>query len=328
MKGVLLINLGSTLSPDPEDVKKYLDEFLMDERALDLPYRLRSFVVRQIILKTRPKKTAANYKRIWWKEGSPLIVLAERLRNKLEEFAKLPVEVGMRYGAPSIQTGLEKLTARGVTDVLLVPLYPQYTMATTETALVKAMEVKKEFFPEIKLSTIPPFFDKVDYIEVLSNSIKEYMEGRTFDHLLFSYHGIPVRHERKTKFVYEDADNPNLTYQAQCLKTTQLVAERLGLEQGKYSTSFQSRLGMDTWIKPYTDQTVKDLAKNGTQNLIMIAPAFVADCIETLDEIDREAREDFYGAGGKTFAYIPCLNARDDWAQLLAKWTDEWKTKN
>lgn len=327
MKGVLLINLGSTSSPDPEDVKKYLDEFLMDERALDLPYRLRSFVVRQIILKTRPKKTAANYKRIWWEEGSPLIVLADRLRDKVEDFAKLPVEIGMRYGKPSIQAGFEKLANRGVDDVLIVPLYPQYTMATTETAIVKAMEVKKEFFPQIKLSVVPPFFDKVDYIEVLSESIKEYIEDRTFDHLLFSYHGIPVRHERKTQFLYDNADGKNLTYQEQCLKTTQLVAKHLELEEGKYSTSFQSRLGMDTWVKPYTDQTVKNLPKKDVKNLVMVAPAFVADCIETLDEIDREAREDFYEAGGKDFTYIPCLNARDDWAKLIAKWTEEWKTK-
>lgn len=326
MKGVLLINLGSTNSPDPKDVKEYLDEFLMDERAIDLPYWLRSFIVRGIILNTRPKKTAENYQRIWWKGGSPLIVISERLRKKVEALSGIPVEIGMRYGKPSIKEGLQKLVDQGVEDVLLVPLYPQYTMSTIETALVKALEVKKEFFPDIKLSTTPPFYNREDYIEVLSNSIKEHLNGQEYDHLLFSYHGIPVRHEDKTNYTGEDSDPRarKITYREQCLKTTELVAEKLDLQEGTYSTSFQSRLGVDAWIKPFTDKTVKTLAEEGVKKLVMVAPAFVADCIETIDELDREAREDFQAAGGRSFSLVPCLNSRDDWTGVINDWIQNW----
>lgn len=329
MKGVLLINLGTTKSPNPKDVRNYLDEFLMDDRAIDYPYWLRALVVRGIILNVRPKKTAANYRRIWWKEGSPLLVISDRLRKKVEEISQLPVELGMRYGEPSIKAGLERLTARGVDEVLVVPLYPQYTMSTVETALVKVVEVKKDYFPNLKLSMVPAFYNRKDYIDVLSKSINEHIEGRDYDHLLFSYHGIPVRHEHKTNYTGEAADPKakKITYREQCMETTRLVAEKLGLEEGKYSTSFQSRLGVDAWIKPFTDKTVRSLPEKGVDKLVVVAPAFVADCIETIDEIDREVREEFYGAGGQQFSYISCLNARQDWAEVLDGWISDWCLK-
>lgn len=326
MKGVLLINLGSTESPDPEDVRKYLDEFLMDERTMDFPYWLRSLIVRGIILKTRPEKTGANYERIWWEEGSPLIVISKRLRNKVRNLTDLPVEIGMRYGEPSLKSGLQKLVDKGVNDVMLIPLYPQYTMSTIETALVKISEVKKEFFPELKLSAFPAFYDNQEYIEVLSGSISENLKDLEYDHMLFSYHGIPVRHERKTSYVYDDekANARRINYRDQCMETTRLVAEKLNLKEGTFSSAFQSRLGIDPWIKPFTDKTVESLPTKGVKKLVMVSPAFVADCVETIDELNREAKEEFLEAGGEDFTFIPCLNDRQDWAETVAQWIENW----
>lgn len=322
MKGVLLINLGSTKSPAPEDVKVYLDEFLMDERTIDFPYWLRSLIVRGIILKTRPKKSGENYERIWWKEGSPLIVISEQLRDKVREEIEIPVEIGMRYGEPSIQNGLQKLVDQGVKEVILLPLYPQYTMSTIETAMVKAEEVRKEFFPALKFKTIPAFYDDPAYIETLSKSIAEALADVNHDHLLFSYHGIPVRHERKTNFIPQ-GETQKITYQDQCLRTTELVAEKLDLKEGTYSTAFQSRLGIDPWLKPFTDKTVQSFPAQNIKNLAIVAPAFVADCIETIDELGREAKEDFLKAGGEELTVIPCLNDRKDWVNTIVNWVME-----
>lgn len=322
MKGVLLINLGSTKSPDKEDVKTYLDEFLMDERALDLPYWLRALIVRGIILKTRPAKTAANYQRIWWKEGSPLIVLSERTKEKLQKQLKtMPVAIGMRYGQPSIKSGLQELYEQKVSEVILLPMYPHYTMATIETAVVEAQRVQKELFPEMKLTTIPPFYQDPDYIRLLAKSVQEKVATKEIDYLLFSYHGIPRRHERKSNF---KINGQKITYEAQCLKTTALVAQELNLKPEQYGSSFQSRLGIDRWIQPFTTDKLKELAQSNKRNIAMIAPSFVADCIETLDELEREAKEDFINAGGGSFTYIPCLNDRSEWIELIEKWIVEF----
>ncbi|HLS29756.1 MAG TPA: ferrochelatase [Flavobacteriaceae bacterium] len=327
MKGVLLINLGSTDSPDQTDVKEFMDEFLMDKRAMDFPYWLRSIIVRGIILKTRPSKTAANYKRIWWEEGSPLIVIGKRLRDKVGNLIDLPIEIGMRYGEPSIESGLSELVDQGVKQVMLMPLYPQYTMSTIETALVEANKVKKELFPNLELSVFPPFYNNPDYIKVLSDSISEDLKGLDYDHILFSYHGIPVRHERKTNYIPR-LNNPNknkISYRDQCLETTRLVAEKLNLKKGTYSSAFQSRLGIDPWIKPFTDKTVEALPSKGVKKLVVVAPAFVADCVETIDELGREAKDDFIEAGGEEFNFIPCLNDRDDWAETIVRWIENQK---
>lgn len=329
------MNLGSPASTNPKDVKTYLDEFLMDERVIDVPYLLRAILVKGLILNTRPKQSAKAYSKIWWDEGSPLIVLSERLQSKVNEETSVPIALAMRYGEPSMKDGLQELYDQGVTDVLLVPLYPQFAMATTETIIVLAEQLRDEFFPKINYTVVPPFYNHPDYITVLSRSIIEKIEEIDYDHLLFSYHGIPERHIRKSDITNSHckidgsccqtaSKAHQFCYRHQCLETTRLVAEKLKLEEGTYSTSFQSRLGFDPWLKPYTDRTVERLAQEGTEKLAVVTPAFVSDCLETLEEIAMEADEIFKENNGKEFTFIPCINDREDWVKTLSRWIDEW----
>jgi len=337
MKGVLLVNLGSPDSTNTKDVRKYLDEFLMDERVIDLPKWLRTFLVRGIILNTRPKKSAKAYQKIWWKEGSPLIVLSERLQAKIQKMTSVPIALGMRYGNPSIQNGLQELADQNVDEVLLIPLYPQFAMATTETILVLAEALRKEHFPQMRFTSLPPFYNHPDYIRVLSNSIQEALQGKEWEHLLFSYHGVPERHIRKSditkshckmdgKCCFQESPAHQYCYRHQCEKTTTQVADYLALKPGTYSTSFQSRLGLDPWLQPYTDKTVAGFAKKGVKKMAIVTPAFVSDCLETLEEIGMEAVEDFEEKGGEHLEVIPCLNDRADWVKVMSRWIDEWAT--
>lgn len=329
------MNLGSPASTDPKDVKSYLGEFLMDERVIDVPYLLRAILVKGIILNTRPKQSAKAYSKIWWDDGSPLIVLSERLQSKVNEETSVPIALAMRYGEPSMKDGLQELYEQGVTDVLLVPLYPQFAMATTETIIVLAEQLRDEFFPKINYTVVPPFYNHPDYITVLSRSIIEKIEEIDYDHLLFSYHGIPERHIRKSDITNshckidgsccQTASRAHqFCYRHQCFETTRLVAEKLKLKEGTYSTSFQSRLGFDPWLKPYTDRTVERLAQEGTKKLAVVTPAFVSDCLETLEEIAMEADEIFKENSGEEFTFIPCINDREDWVKTLSRWIDEW----
>lgn len=334
-KGALLVNLGSPDSTDPKDVKKYLDEFLMDPRVIDVPYWLRSFLVRGIILNTRPKKSAEAYSKIWWDEGSPLIVLSERLREKVDKQTGVPIALAMRYGSMTIKKGLQELKDQGVTEVLIVPLYPQFAMATTETILVLAEELRKEHFPEMTFSSIPAFYNKPEYIEVLSKSIAEKLKNLDYEHLLFSYHGVPERHIKKRDITKSHCQidksccvthSPahQFCYRHQCYEVTRLVGEKLGLKPGSFSTSFQSRLGFDPWLQPYTDRTIEKLGLSGIKKMAIVTPAFVSDCLETLEEIAMEGEEIFHEVGGKEFTTIPCLNDRDDWVRVLSGWIDRW----
>ena len=338
MRGALLVNLGSPDSTSVKDVKNYLDEFLMDKRVIDTPYLVRAFVVKGIILNTRPKKSAEAYKKIWWDEGSPLIVLSERLHKKVQENTDIPVELAMRYGNPSIKSGIEKLVNNGVTEILLIPLYPQFAMATTETIVVLANKIVKKHFSKTKLTTTPAFYNNESYIEVLGDSIKKNLEKNKPDHLLFSYHGVPERHIKKSdvtkshcKIDGSCCNTPSpaheFCYRHQCYETTKLVAKKLNLKEGTFSTSFQSRLGRDPWLQPYTDQTIDDFAKNGVKNLAVVTPAFVSDCLETLEEIGMEAKHSFIENGGLEFSTIPCLNDDDNWANTLSQWINNWVNK-
>jgi len=335
MKGALLVNLGSPDSTSPKDVKKYLDQFLMDERVIDVPFWLRTFIVRGIILNTRPKKSAAAYKKIWWEEGSPLIVLSERLQSKVLNSTSIPVELAMRYGNPSLESGIDKLVSQGVDEILLIPLYPQFAMATTETIVVLAKQIIEEKYPNVTLTDVPAFYKDDAYIKVLSESIEENISKSDDEYLLFSYHGVPERHIRKSDITNSHCkidgsccNTPSkaheFCYRHQCYETTKLVAEKLNLKEGTYSTSFQSRLGVDPWLQPYTDQTIASMPEKGIKNLKVVTPAFVSDCLETLEEIGMEAKESFEESGGNHFSVIPCLNDRDDWANVIANWINNW----
>ncbi|TGV03747.1 ferrochelatase [Flavivirga rizhaonensis] len=334
-KGVLLVNLGSPDSPEPKDVKKYLGEFLMDERVIDIPFVARALLVKGIILKTRPKASAAAYKKIWWDVGSPLIVLSERLQSKIQKQIDIPVALAMRYGSMTIKKGLQELVNKGVNEVLLFPLYPQFAMATTETITVLAEELRQQYFPNLKIESVPAFYNKSDYIEVLSNSIKHHLEGKNYEHLLFSYHGVPERHIRKSDITKSHCKidgsccaTPSkaheFCYRHQCYEVTRLVAEKLKFKEGTYSTSFQSRLGFDPWLQPYTDRTIERLGKQGIKNMAIVTPAFVSDCLETLEEIAMEGQEIFHEMGGKDFTTVPCLNDDDEFVDLLSNWITEW----
>ncbi|PVW15092.1 ferrochelatase [Marixanthomonas spongiae] len=335
-KGVLLVNLGSPDSTNPKDVKRYLDEFLMDPRVIDVPRWARILIVRGIILNTRPKKSAEAYQKIWWEEGSPLIVLSERLQEKVQEKTTLPIGLAMRYGSRSLKKGLQQLVDQDVDEVLVIPLYPQFAMATTETINVKVEELRNAFFPQLKISSFPAFYNKPEYIDVLSKSIEEHIKNLDYEHLLFSYHGVPERHIRKSDITNSHCKidgscciTPSKAheycYRHQCFETTRLVAEKLGLKENSYSVSFQSRLGFDPWLKPYTDRTIERMGKAGIKKLAVVTPAFVSDCLETLEEIAMEGEEIFHETGGEEFTTIPCLNDRDDFAQLLAGWIDKWR---
>lgn len=337
-KGVLLVNLGSPDAPTPKAVRPYLDEFLMDERVIDVPVLLRNLLVRGIILQTRPKKSAKAYSKIWWEEGSPLIIISERFTEKVKQHLDMPVALGMRYGSMSIEEGFQELKDQGVDHVLLVPLYPHYAMSSYETVVVKAMEVAQKKFAEMKVDTLPAFYNREDYIQVLSKSIAEGLEGFEYDHVLFSYHGIPERHIRKSDPTRShckidksccsiNSVAHHTCYRHQCYATTELVRKALDLPAEKVSTSFQSRLAGDPWLKPYTDYEFERLAKEGRTRLAVITPAFVSDCLETLEEIAMEGKEEFEEAGGKEYKHIPCLNDREDWAALMADWIKEWSKK-
>ncbi|MCF8274541.1 MAG: ferrochelatase [Flavobacteriaceae bacterium] len=334
-KGILLVNLGSPDSPEPKDVKKYLGEFLMDERVIDLPLLARTLLVKGVILNTRPKASAAAYKKIWWKEGSPLIVLSVRLQDKVQKQVEIPVGLAMRYGSMSIYKGLQDLVNKGVEQVLIIPLYPQFAMATTETITVLADDIQKQHFPNLKIESLPAFYNDSDYIEVLSNSIKSHLEGKNYEHLLFSYHGVPERHIRKSDVTKSHCKidgscciTPSkaheFCYRHQCFEVTRLVGEKLKLKEGTFSTSFQSRLGFDPWLQPYTDRTIERLGKQGIKNMAIVTPAFVSDCLETLEEIAMEGQEIFHEMGGNEFTTIPCLNDDTSWVALLAKWIKNW----
>ena len=339
MKGVLLVNLGSPESPTAKDVKPYLDEFLMDERVIDVPNLLRNIIVRGIILQTRPKKSAEAYAKIWWEEGSPLIVISERFTEKVRKLTEMPVALGMRYGKMTIKNALQELNNKGVNEVLLVPLYPHYAMSSYETVVVKTMEVQQEFFPKIKLTTLPAFYKNPEYIKVLSESIAEGLKDFEYDHILFSYHGIPERHIKKsdpTKFHCKidgsccstNSVAHHTCYRHQCYDTTESIKAYLGLPEDKVSVSFQSRLPNDPWLKPYTDFEFERFPKEGKKRLAVITPAFVSDCLETLEEIAMEGKHQFQDAGGEQYKHISCLNDRDDWVNVMAKWVNDWQETN
>jgi ferrochelatase len=330
------MNLGSPDSTEVKDVRRYLDEFLMDARVIDKPWLLRAFLVKGIIVPFRAPKSAEAYKSIWTKEGSPLIVLSEQLRVALDKVVEEPVVIAMRYGNPSPRRAYDDLLAKNpdLEEVVLVPMYPHYAMSSYETAVEYAKEQHKKGGYKFKLTTIKPYYDNEEYLEALCESMKPYLQGE-YDHILFSYHGVPERHIYKGDVTGQHClkvaaccETPSpahqYCYRHQCLVTTKLVTERLGIPQEKWTMSFQSRLGREEWLKPYTASKLEELPGRGVKKLLVVCPAFVSDCLETLEEIAEEGKETFLHAGGESFQMIPCLNVHPLWVGALAKWVKEY----
>lgn len=325
-KGVLLVNLGSPDSPTVPDVRRYLNEFLMDGRVIDVPWPLRRLIV-GLILVNRPKESAHAYDKVWTKDGSPLVVTSKHVATALQSRVGVPVELAMRYQNPSIAAAMKKLAGRGVTEVLLIPLFPHYAMSSYETAVVRVQEVAAKLAPGVKITVQPPYYNAPDFIAALVASAADFLE-QDYDHLLFSYHGIPERHLGKSDptgchcLKVENccavASPAHATcYRAQCFATTAAFVKLAGVPAEKYSVSFQSRLGKDPWLKPYTDYELVRLAQEGKKRMLVICPAFVSDCLETIEEIGMRGCEDFLAASGKEFTRIPCMNEHPLWISAL-----------
>ena len=315
--GVLIINLGSPESATPAAVRTYLREFLSDPYVVEIPRPIWWLILNLFVLTTRPKASAERYAQVWTREGSPLKVHTERqatmLRGYLGEQLKQPhvVDYAMRYGQPSIRSKLASLKAQGCDRILLLPLYPQYSASTTATVFQEAFAAIGTMRNQPALRTVKHFHDDEGYIKASAQAINDYWlkHGRG-DHLVLSFHGVP----RRTL----DLGDP---YHCECLKTGRLIAEQIGLKPDFYSLTFQSRFGRAEWLKPYTTEVIKGLAKKKVGRVDVACPGFVSDCLETLEEIAIEAKGDFLTNGGRELHYIPCLNERDDWLHALTDLT-------
>jgi protoporphyrin/coproporphyrin ferrochelatase len=336
-RAVLLVNLGSPDSTSVPDVRRYLREFLGDERVLDLPAAARWLLLEGIILRTRPKKSAHAYAEIWQPEGSPLIITSKSVQKKLaaQLGADTPVYLAMRYGNPSIASVVAQIAADGVEEILLFPQYPHYAMSSWETVVVKVFEDAAKLAPKLRITTVQPFFADKDYIEALYQVSQPYL-ALPHDHVLFSYHGIPERHLRKADSskghclkvsdCCATCSPAHATcYRAQLMATTRALVARAGMTQEQYSVSFQSRLAGEPWLTPFTDFELVRLPKEaGKKNLLVLCPAFVADCLETIEEISGEGKEIFLGAGGVSFQQIPCLNDQPAYIDFLHGRVKDW----
>ncbi len=335
-QGVILLNLGSPDSTDVADVRKYLRQFLMDERVLDIPAPLRWLIVNCFILPKRPHESAEAYSSIWQEGGSPLILTSRLQLQALAEATDLPVELGMRYGNPSTEDALKALLDKKVDDLFIIPMYPHYAMSSYETAVVHLMSFVRELAPGIKTTLLPPFYNDPGYINALLESARPSIESGDFDKLIFSFHGIPQRHLIKGDPSHQhcmttpDCCNTchpahGTCYRHQCAMTVEKFVQAAGLPKEKYMLTFQSRLGRDPWLQPYTDQTLEALAEEGVKKLKVICPAFTADCLETLEEIAVEGKEIFLEAGGEDFEQIPCLNDHPQFINYLANTVKAWQ---
>jgi ferrochelatase len=336
-RAVLLVNLGSPDSTAVPDVRRYLREFLGDERVIDVkPRWLAWFLVNVIITPFRAPKSAHAYEQVWTKEGSPLVNTSRSVRDKLA--AKLgadtPVYLAMRYGNPSIASVIAKIAADGIEEILLFPQYPHYAMSSWETVVVKVYEEARKLAPKLKIECVQPFFQDADYIEALYAVTAPYLQ-QPHDFLLFSYHGVPESHMRKADTSHAHcltvpdccstcSPVQAVCYRAQLFATTRALVARAGIAADKHSVSFQSRLAGEPWLQPYTDKVLEELPKQGKKRLLIICPAFVADCLETIEEIAGEGKETFLEAGGETFVQIPCLNDQPPYIDFLAKKVHFW----
>jgi ferrochelatase len=323
--GVLLVNLGSPDAPSVPAVRRYLR---------DAPYLIRFLVVHGLILPFRSRQSAEAYHKIWTPAGSPLIALSQEVRQALAAQVSVPLALAMRYQRPTIESAVEALRDRGVREMLVIPLFPHYAMSSYETAVERVKSVVRRRAPALRVAVQPPYYERADYIAALVASAADSLQAG-YDHLLFSFHGVPERHLRKSDptgrhclqtpdCCAQDGPARATCYRAQCLRTVAAFVREAAVR--RYSVAFQSRLGRDPWLTPYTDQELVRLARAGVRRLRVICPAFVSDCLETLEEIGMRGRETFLEAGGEDYALIPCLNSHPLWIDTLQHMVTEFAT--
>jgi ferrochelatase len=331
-RGVLLVNLGTPKEASPSHVRTYLKEFLMDPFVIDIPFIFRWMIVHLGVLPKRSVSSAEAYKKIWSEKGSPLLFhhleLAVQVQKLLEpHWVVRPV---MRYGAPSIASAARELKEAGVEEVLIFPLYPQFSLAATQSSIE---ECKKQFlkvFPEASLQVIRSFYKDPAFIEAFASIAREHLQDYSYDHLLLSFHGLPERQVKKTNtqgpyclqsekccdaIVKENSD----CYKAQCYATARELARALHLKEDAYTVCFQSRLGRTPWIRPFTDDFYRQLPKRGVKKVAVMSPSFVADCLETLEEIEMRGKEEFVQNGGEDLKLIPSLNSTSVWVKAVSQ---------
>lgn len=307
--GILITNLGTPDSPTKKSLKKYLNQFLMDKRVIDLPRLFWVPILKIIILNTRPSKSAKLYKSIWLKEGSPLLIFSKNILSKLSDQMgdNITVALGMRYGSPSIDSALDLFKKENISKILVLPLYPQAGSPTTASTFDAVSDYLKKnpWMPNLKF--VSGYHDENEYINALAKSIdNSFKNNGVPEKLIFSFHGMPER--------YLEKGDP---YYCFCHKTTRLTAEKLNLNEKAYDIAFQSRFGSEKWLKPYIDELITEQAKKGIKHIQIISPGFSVDCLETLEEISIQYREIFINNGGEKFEYIPCLNDSDDQISLI-----------
>ncbi len=320
------MNLGSPDSPAVSDVRRYLREFLMDGRVLDAPWPIRFLIVHGFILPFRPQKSAHAYEQVWTPEGSPLVVMGRLLRDRVAPRLGCPVELCMRYQNPTPTAALTALQTQGVNRVVLLPLFPHYAMSSYESAVEKVREDLRAF-PGMTLAVVPPFYRHPAYLDALVQSAQPTL-AQPYDHVLISYHGLPERHLRKSDPTKQHClscadccEKPSpahaTCYRHQCFETAREFTRLAGVPTARWSVSFQSRLGRDPWLEPNTETELVRLAQSGVKRLVVLSPAFVADCLETIEELGLRARELFLGAGGAEFHLAPCLNEHPAWVAAV-----------
>ncbi len=310
--GVLINNLGTPASPGVSDVRAFLKQFLSDPRVIRVPRPIWWLILNVIILNTRPKRSSEAYQEIWTDQGSPLLAISQSQVKRLQSwtqsgFPYVRIEPGMRYGTPSIEQGLDRLRQAGATRYLIMPMYPQYSTTTTASTKDEVLRVFESWqsIPEFKF--VCQYFDEPQYIEALNSSVEVHWQknGRS-SRLLMSFHGIPEQYSRQ--------GDP---YGGQCESTAKLLAEKLGLDPEQWILSFQSRLGPKKWLGPYTDHTLREMARQGVESVDVICPGFSVDCLETLEEIAIRDKQLFLDSGGKAYSYIPCLNDRQQHIEMI-----------
>lgn len=330
--GVLLVNLGTPAAPEPAAVRRYLAAFLSDPRVLDLPALARWLLLHAVILRVRPRRSAQAYQKIWGPEGSPLLVHGRALQEALGKALgdSFCVELGMRYGAPSIAEAFARLEALGVARIVALPLFPQFASSSGGSAAEAVLRIAASRRNVPAIAVLGEFFDDPGFLGAWESVAAPELAAFAPDHVLFSHHGLPERHVRRADPGGQhclasdgccEALGPanRRCYRAQCFATTRALASRLGLRGDEHSTSFQSRLGRTPWIRPSTDEVLANLAARGVRRIAVVCPSFVADCLETLEEIGLRARERWVGVGGEDLRLVPSLNAHPAWVAALAR---------